>query len=142
MIVVCGNYTGGCLRYFPNDDGKIALEKMESNGSDIHDINCKPFYFKGAKAHSTEPFQGTRYSFVFFCIRKIPLLPEDQCQYLTDLGFVLPSNLGNGAQGHESEEETRQITPTKIDCNMGETVTTIEGIRRHCQFHLETNQPP
>ena len=42
MIVACGSYTGGELRYYPNDDGKKALEELDDKESDKLDINCKP----------------------------------------------------------------------------------------------------
>ena len=29
-----------------------------------------------------------------------------------------------------------------VNCHMGETLPTMEGIRKHCQFTLESNQPP
>ena len=142
MIVACGNYTGGALKCCPNDDHKIAPDKLEDVGSETHDINCKPLYFDGTKAHSTEPFTGTRYSFVFFCIKRITQLPEDQCQYLNDLGFVLPSIARIVVQGLNSKEEAGNAVPITAECNMGETVTTMEGIGRHYQFQLESNQSP
>ena len=70
MIVACERYTGGALKYYPKDDGKIAFEDLVDKESIILNINCKPFYFVASKAHSTEPFQGNRCSFVFYCDKK------------------------------------------------------------------------
>ena len=68
----------------------MAFEDLDGKASQILDINCNPFYFDGSKAHSTEPFQGTGYSCVFFCVKKVSQIPEDQCQYLKEMGFDLP----------------------------------------------------
>ena len=57
MIVACGDYTGGALRYVPQDDGKTALEVLDGAESETVDAKCKPFYFDGSKAHGTETFQ-------------------------------------------------------------------------------------
>ena len=59
MIVACGDYKGGCLKYFPMGDGNMAIDLVDEKDSDKRNINCNPFYFDGTKAHGTEPFEGT-----------------------------------------------------------------------------------
>ena len=159
MIVACGDYKGGCLKYFPMDDGKMAIDLLDEKDSDVRNINCTPFYFDGTKAHGTEPFEGNRYSFVFYCAKKGEQISEDQYSYLKELGFNPPLrqgvNLGevevgvargNGTQeenlvNHDFSKEIQEET-TSVDCHAGETLPTMEGIRKHCQFAMESNQSP
>ena len=137
----------------------MAIDLLDEKDSDLRNINCSPFYFDGTKAHGTEPFEGNRYSFVFYCAKKGDQISEDQCLYLRELGFNPPSrpefnlgeavigttrgdgtqeeNLVNHVLGEEIQEET-----TSVDCHAGETLPTIEGIRKHCQFAMESNQSP
>ena len=43
VIVACGDYKGGCLKYFPTDDGKSSLELINDKDGVTVYINCKPF---------------------------------------------------------------------------------------------------
>jgi hypothetical protein len=57
IIVSFGAHTGGKLRVYSTDTEFVAM--------DIHD---KPLMFNGALlAHETEPFEGDRWSIIYYC---------------------------------------------------------------------------
>ena len=107
----------------------MAIDLLDEKDSDQRDINCNPFYFDGTKAHGTEPFEGHRYSFVFYCAKKGEPLSQDQYSYLKELGFNPPLRLetyqcevGDGvAQDDELQEETEldsRVTVPPLETNL------------------------
>ena len=55
MIISIGNFTGG----------RLILNNK--SGDEFIDIHNKPYFFNGSEQlHSTEEFQGTRYSIIYF----------------------------------------------------------------------------
>ena len=66
LLVAFGSYTGG------------ELEILEGDAAGTHDIRHKPIIADFSKAyHQVLPFQGERYSLVFYTIKNIPVgLPE------------------------------------------------------------------
>ena len=137
VIVACGDYKGGCLKYFPKDDGKSSLELIDDKASVVVDINCKPFYFDGTKAHAAEPFEGNRYSFVFYCAKKGTRSSDDLFAQLSELGFNPPhelkAHLCDVAVGVTLSDSTQEETDT-VECHAGETLPTIDEIWQHCQY--------
>ena len=63
-----GNFSGGRLLYFPDDDRRRQLEDLRQQ--DAVPLNTRSGFllFDGDRAHSVEPFEGERYSLVFFSI--------------------------------------------------------------------------
>jgi hypothetical protein len=60
MIVGLGDYTGGELIIY-DEDGNNPVK---------HDIRYKPFKFNGSiYPHETAPFEGERYTLVFYSIK-------------------------------------------------------------------------
>ena len=116
MIVACGDYKGGCLKYFPTDDGKSSLELLDGKDSVTADINCKPFYFDGTKAHAAEPFEGNIYSCVFYCAKIGTTSSKDLFAHLPELGFNPPrelsSNMRDIAVGVTLGDGTQEETDT------------------------------
>ena len=73
MIVSFGNHTGGQLWQWPGD---------------ILDIHMKPTLCNGLVPHATLPFEGERYSLVYYCVRHLRGAPEYyNANYLQQLGF-------------------------------------------------------
>ena len=63
-----GNFSGGRLLYFPDDDGRHQLEDLRQQDAVPLDTRSGFLLFDGCRAHSVEPFRGDRYSVVFFSI--------------------------------------------------------------------------
>jgi hypothetical protein len=60
LIIGFGEYCGGGL-FVEENDGNFKL----------HDINNKPLYFNGSnQTHYTEPFEGTRWTIIYYKIKK------------------------------------------------------------------------
>ena len=60
------------------------------------------------------------------------------------MGFDLPL-MGKAVVEVTRDSETPDQEPNEkvaVDCYMGETVGTMEGIKKHCQFQMESNQTP
>jgi len=58
-LIAFGNYTGGQLKI------------SEGPNAGLYDINCKPIKEDFSKVlHSVEPFEGNRYSLVFYTLRR------------------------------------------------------------------------
>ena len=54
-----GDFSGGVLHYFPEDDGLTPLEELEDKDSEEIDTS-KLAWFNGNKAHGVTPFSGER----------------------------------------------------------------------------------
>jgi len=57
IIVGLGNYTGG----------ELVVEYPD--GNKVHDCKEKPCYFDGTVKHYTLPFQGDRYTIIYFSLK-------------------------------------------------------------------------
>ena len=74
-----GNFTGGELSYWPNDDKRTALEHLRARDAVILDTHIHYSLFDGCRAHKVEPyFGGDRYSLVFFSLNAWERGPRDQ----------------------------------------------------------------
>lgn len=93
MISAFGDFSGGQLRYYPEDDGKTdvhELEKQQGDTAEKFDIRQGLALFNGNCAHSVESFKGHRFSVVFFtigCHRNMK--PEDR-EKMATMGFTVP----------------------------------------------------
>ena len=73
MILSLGEHTGGELWQYPGD---------------ILDIHMKPTKCDGLLPHVTLPFQGERYSLVYYCINPSRAAPTpSDAEFLKELGF-------------------------------------------------------
>ena len=64
-----GDFQGGALRYWGEDDGSLTLEELERQSSAmVLETDKALCLFDGRRAHSVAPYVGgERYSLVFFC---------------------------------------------------------------------------
>ena len=89
-----GQFSGGRLMYFPDDDGTLAdVRKLPSMGAapvalDTRNALCM---FDGARGHFVEDFAGTRYSLVFFTQPSYETTSRDAFSRLQELGASLPT---------------------------------------------------
>lgn len=93
MISAFGDFTGGKLRYYPHDDGKIDLEKLQSktaSKADHLDLQNGLCLFNGNSAHSVDDFEGSRYSIVFFTLGCHAKMGAEARKQLQGMGVVAP----------------------------------------------------
>jgi hypothetical protein len=70
------------------DGGRLWLH--DSSGGCAVDIKGKFFLFDGNNPHQTLPFEGTRYSLIFYTNQSHSLLKDADSQFLRDVGFPFP----------------------------------------------------
>ena len=101
-IIGLGDYTGGEL-WLADPDGDIELEvkqkmlrRSEKPGDIIKgrliNIKDKWFHFDGRVPHAAMPFQGNRFSLVYFTSKFHRKMDEHCKQDLVNLGFKLPED--------------------------------------------------
>ena len=66
MITAIGNYTGGHLLYWADDDMNMSLEDMSQYEPQVIDLRDQVVFINGKCAHAVEAFEVTRYSIVPF----------------------------------------------------------------------------
>jgi hypothetical protein len=94
FIAGFGEFTGGELCYFPEDPG--VPTRMENAGLTKAkklsvDINKNLFMFNGNCAHYVEPFEGDRYSIVWFTLGCHPLTSAEDKERLKGIGMSSPA---------------------------------------------------
>lgn len=66
FIKAFGDFTGGELNYFSNDDGSLPLSLIPRSERECVDISKNWKLFDGLRAHSVQPYQGERFSLVYY----------------------------------------------------------------------------
>jgi len=91
IIKGLGNYTGGELVYFPNDDRSLHLDELPQTDGVAVNIKDNFVLFNGNCAHEVNAFEGERYSLVFFSCRNFFRATEEVNTFLKDCGLPLPT---------------------------------------------------
>ena len=86
-----GSFRGGSLKYWGEDDGSLSLEELEQVSAAVLETGKALCLFDGRRAHSVEPFDGDRYSLVFFCTSALARAREDVLAFVSSLGAHTPS---------------------------------------------------
>ena len=68
MIVVFGQFLGGAVLLWPNDDGRRPVNVIVEQGEPEQHLAATPMQFDGRLVHGTDSFIGVRYSLVFFSV--------------------------------------------------------------------------
>jgi len=80
-IKAFGDFTGGALNYFPNDDKQTHLDDLDLKESVSIDLKNNLTLFDGRRGHWVSPFEGNRYSLVWFtCARCVKAEDAVKCQ--------------------------------------------------------------
>jgi len=66
LIRALGQFTGGQLEYYQDDDGTLPLVALPPSGERHVDISKKFLLFDGNRAHGVQDFIGERFSIVFY----------------------------------------------------------------------------
>lgn len=66
LLRALGDFSGGKLLYYPEDDRSLPLDALPAKGNVVLDAAKDFQLFDGNRAHAVEPFAGERFSLVFF----------------------------------------------------------------------------
>lgn len=91
IIAAFGDFTGGRLLYWPDDDRRVALEGLLDEHATSLDIGKQPAIVDGNRAHKVQAFEGERFSLVFYTADKYAKTPEPVREALTRAGVMWPS---------------------------------------------------
>ena len=89
-----GNFKGGRLGYFRDDDSSHELEALQTDHAQeavYLDVKADFQLFDGLRGHFVEPFKGQRLSFVFFSVSKYWKAKPSVLAELQERGFELPT---------------------------------------------------
>ena len=88
-----GEFRGGSLRYWGEDDGCLSFEELGQQFLPTALETGKALcLFDGRRAHAVEPFDGERYSLVFFCMSAFARAREDVLSFVSSLGAHIPTS--------------------------------------------------
>lgn len=96
MIKAFGDFTGGTLNYWGDDDkAEGAVETCcEAKDKNTMDISDKLLLFDGNRGHSVNDFKGQRYSLVYFCTGQFFKANQTVRGELERCGFHFPTKEG------------------------------------------------
>ncbi|CAE7323490.1 Zdhhc9 [Symbiodinium natans] len=121
FIIGLGDYKGGDL-WAHDDDGDVLLELSESIRSMHHyragmsyrgrtfDIHCRWQSFDGNRLHYARPFEGTRYSLVFYTCDRFQEVSQEVRRAMSNVGFTFKwsSQILQEALNEKQEERKRR----------------------------------
>jgi len=97
VIRAFGEFTGGELKYWPNDSkvqGGTVVPVEDLNAKDCvqNNIQRQSFVFDGNKAHEVTAFEGNRFSVVYFTCSGYAKFADKHVNLLKSLGFPWPTD--------------------------------------------------
>jgi len=104
IIQAFGDFEGGRLKYFPNDDKSTELEDLPSTDMVALDLRKQMALFDGRRAHQVEAFKGERYSLVWFTCPRNDRVSAEKRSNMIKCGFPLPTK-------KETETSLRLLKP-------------------------------
>mmetsp|Transcript_13902 Transcript_13902/g.24097 ORF Transcript_13902/g.24097 Transcript_13902/m.24097 type:complete len:467 (+) Transcript_13902:36-1436(+) len=90
MIKAFGDFTGGELSVWPEDDKSMKLRDLPSKKKVTLDISKNLAMFNGNTAHEVDDFEGKRFSVVYFTAGCHAGMPDDIRKKLLELDFPVP----------------------------------------------------
>jgi len=92
MIAAFGSFTGGALKYYTFDDGKVDLGDLDARRDEARELNLKNglVMFNGNTAHSVNDFEGNRFSVVFFTLGCHAKMKQEDRDKLSSIGVRAP----------------------------------------------------
>ena len=90
-----GDFSGGQLLYFPEDDGALDPRKLPDTGATpvVVDTRENLCLFDGARTHGVQSFSGERYSLVFYTQQAFSSAPWASLNRIRELGAHLPDDV-------------------------------------------------
>merc|ERR1740123_71776 len=149
LIKAFGDFHGGDLNYWPSDDKKLPLEEFDQSKKVTLNIKSNLLLFDGNRGHFVNPFQGERYSLVFFSLRTWNKVPEEDLKAARRYGVPVPTVpqmavmqqlLGpSGEAGYRKwplESSLVSLNPTTVDAT-----STTPRRKRSCPEDSEDAAP-
>ncbi|CAK0822938.1 unnamed protein product, partial [Prorocentrum cordatum] len=94
FIKAFGSFSGGDLVYYPNDDRSLKLDELPDWDAVTirhrHQRELGPLR-RQERAHRVSPFEGQRFSVVWFCCPRGHTASEEDREHLRRCGVTLPS---------------------------------------------------
>ena len=90
MTKAIGRFTGGQLVYWQHDDGSMDVATADRDAGRKYDTRREMVLFDGNRCHAVAPFEGERYSLVFFTCPGYHGMATSNKQTLIDIGAVWP----------------------------------------------------
>ena len=94
-----GDFKGGELKYWGQDDGCLSLEELRTCPSTVLSTGSALCLFDGRRAHEVELFSGERYSLVFFCTGALSRARQDALSFVRLCGAHLPTSAARCQSG-------------------------------------------
>jgi hypothetical protein len=94
MISAFGDFSGGALNYYPDDDCKTdpkEVEKTYSKPVEKLDLKDGLAMFNGNNCHSVDAFKGERFSVVYFTLGCHAKMSTEAREQLESMDFKAPS---------------------------------------------------
>jgi hypothetical protein len=91
FIKAFGDFRNGALNYWPSDTGEASLEDLKEKDKMQVNIRDNLLLFDGNRGHFVQPFQGERYSLVFFSVRTWNKIPKSEMELAKKCGIPIPT---------------------------------------------------
>jgi len=91
IIKAIGDFKGGNLNYYPNDDRALELEDLPVSDKVSIDLKKNWALFDGRRAHEVDPFKGDRISLVYFTCPRNDRIDAKTKAAMVKCGFKLPT---------------------------------------------------
>ena len=85
MTKAFGNFEGGRLLYWPDDNGATHLDELRTSDAVVFESKREMLLFDGKRCHSVTNFKGERYSLVFFTLLGFEKVREEDKEILKGL---------------------------------------------------------
>jgi len=92
MIKALGDFTGGELNYWPDDNKAGPVDTLPPEGKVSLNLRDGLALFDGNRGHSVENFDGERYSIVFFSMKRYHKATDEDRQWLIEQGLCFPTD--------------------------------------------------
>jgi len=122
MTKAFGNFKGGHLCYWPDDDKGLQLDQLRDDDRVRIDTSRNLCVFDGNRAHEVEDFKGERYSLVFFSVGKYWKATQELQSQLVDRGFPVPSD-------ETMAEATKLLPPPRGYLREGQSLSAMFGLK-------------
>jgi len=91
FIKAFGDFTGGELDYWPEDAREGDVKDLPKKEKQSFDLGKGLVLFNGNCAHAVQPFEGSRYSLVYFTLGCHPSVKVEDRERMKNIGFPLPA---------------------------------------------------
>lgn len=91
LITAFGGFKGGQLNYYSDDNRLLPLEDLPVDRRVTVDLSSSLVIFDGKRGHSVKPFEGERYSLVYFTCSRYPKADAELKRNMLSRGIMWPT---------------------------------------------------